>query len=236
VQFQAAAAKVHKYAQSESGDTVEMVERPHGGLSFVLADGQRSGRSAKLIANLVARKAISLLGEGVRDGAAARASHDYLRTHRLSQVSADLVIVSLDLASRTLVISRNGPPVLLFEPAGAQVLNGRTEPLGIHAGTKPTIAEVPLQSGLWAVAFSDGLLDAGVRYGQAMSAEGWLHMVAGWGQLPAEELANRLLDRALELDRGRPEDDVSILVAGVYPGADAREARHLSVCVPVPDM
>ena len=38
VQF--AVAKISKYASSESGDTLEMVERPHGGISFVLADGQ----------------------------------------------------------------------------------------------------------------------------------------------------------------------------------------------------
>ena len=69
-----AVAKVGKYATSESGDTFEMVERPRGGLSFVLADGQRSGKSAKFISNLVARKAISPLGEGVRDEAAARAA------------------------------------------------------------------------------------------------------------------------------------------------------------------
>ena len=85
-----AVAKVAKYATGESGDTVETIERPHGGLSVVLVDGQRSGRSAKLISNIVARKAVSLLGEGVRDGAAARAAHDYLRTHRSGQVSAEL--------------------------------------------------------------------------------------------------------------------------------------------------
>jgi hypothetical protein len=73
-----AVAKTPKYATSESGDTLEMIERPGGGLSFVLVDGQRSGRSAKAISNLVARKAISLLAEGVRDGAAARAASDYL--------------------------------------------------------------------------------------------------------------------------------------------------------------
>jgi hypothetical protein len=66
VEVQVAVAKVAKYATSESGDTVEMTERPHGGLSFVMVDGQRSGRSAKAISNLVARKAISLLAEGVR--------------------------------------------------------------------------------------------------------------------------------------------------------------------------
>ena len=39
-----AVAKINKYASAESGDTVELVERPHGGISIVVADGQRSGR------------------------------------------------------------------------------------------------------------------------------------------------------------------------------------------------
>ena len=233
MEFQAAAVKVRKYASHESGDTIEMVERPHGGLSFVLADGQRSGRPAKLISNLVARKATSLLGEGVRDGAAARASHDYLRTHRSGQVSADLIIVSLDLVSGTIVISRNGPPVLLLESAGGRVLGDACEPIGIHPGTKPIIVEVPLQPGVRAVAFSDGLLEAGQRYGEAVPAEGWLRVLAEAGPLPAQELAERLLERALQLERERPQDDLSILAVGAYADGDARGARRLAVRVPL---
>ncbi len=116
MEVQIGAAKVPKYASRESGDSLEIIERPHGGISAVLVDGQRSGRSAKIIANIVARKAISLLGEGVRDGAVARASHDYLRTHRSGQVSAELQIVSVDLVTRTLVLSRNSAcPALLVQ-------------------------------------------------------------------------------------------------------------------------
>ena len=74
--LQIGVAKINKYASSESGDTLEVVERPGGGLSVVLADGQRSGKSAKLISNMVVRKVITLLAEGVRDGAAARAASD----------------------------------------------------------------------------------------------------------------------------------------------------------------
>ena len=70
LELQVAVAKVGKYAVSESGDTVEVVERPHGGLSMVMVDGQRSGKSAKAISNIVTRKTISLLADGVRDGAA----------------------------------------------------------------------------------------------------------------------------------------------------------------------
>ena len=47
MEIQLAVAKIAKYAMSESGDTVEVIERPHGGVSVVLVDGQRSGRSAK---------------------------------------------------------------------------------------------------------------------------------------------------------------------------------------------
>jgi len=107
LELQVGVAKVGKYATSESGDTLEMIERAHGGLSLVLVDGQRSGSAAKRISNLVARKAVSLLAEGVRDGAAARATHDYLRAYRQGKVSAELNIVSLDLVTRTIVISRN---------------------------------------------------------------------------------------------------------------------------------
>ncbi len=66
VEVRIAVSKVRKYATSESGDTVEIVERPNGGLSVVLADGQSSGKGAKAISNLVVRKVISLLAEGVR--------------------------------------------------------------------------------------------------------------------------------------------------------------------------
>ena len=64
MEVQLAVAKVNKYATSESGDTLEIVERPNGGLSVVLADGQTSGRGAKAISQMVVRRVIGLLAEG----------------------------------------------------------------------------------------------------------------------------------------------------------------------------
>lgn len=147
-----AVAKAPKYAVRESGDTVEVVERPNGGFSLIMADGQRSGRSAKAISNLAVRKAINLLTEGVRDGAVARAAHDYLRTARSGQVSAELIMVSVDLETRTLVISRNSQcPVLIGQ---TEVIEGRphtvwqpldepTDPIGIRTRARPAITELP---------------------------------------------------------------------------------------------
>jgi hypothetical protein len=80
MEVQIAVAKINKYASLESGDTLEVVERPNGGVSVVLADGQTSGRGAKAVSMMVVRKVIGLLAEGVRDGAAARAASDALYT------------------------------------------------------------------------------------------------------------------------------------------------------------
>ena len=157
LEVQVAVAKINKYATSESGDTVELVERPKGGFSVVVADGQRSGRSAKAISNIVARKAVQLLSEGVRDGAAARAAHDYLYTNRGGKVSATLNIISVDIRTRTLVISRNNEsPVLVHTAAdGFYLLDEPSVAVGVHRSTKPVIAEVPIEVNTLVVAFTD---------------------------------------------------------------------------------
>jgi serine phosphatase RsbU (regulator of sigma subunit) len=238
LELEVAVAKVSKYAVSESGDSVELIERPHGGLSLVVVDGQRSGKSAKAISNIVARKAVSLLADGVRDGAAARAAHDYLRTLRGGQVSATLNVLSLDLVTRTIVVSRNSHcPVLLAHNAGDDVrmLDESSTAIGIHRGTRPVITEIPIEPDLDVVVFTDGVLSAGVRYGEKLDVVEFVHR-----QLKdqpdgarARHLADALLARAVELDRGRPGDDVTVVVTSVVARRQPDDVRRLSVRLPI---
>jgi serine phosphatase RsbU (regulator of sigma subunit) len=232
MEVQVAVAKVAKYTTGESGDTVEMIERPHGGLSFVMVDGQRSGRSAKAISNLVARKAIALLAEGVRDGAAARAAHDYLFTYRGGQVQATLNILSVDMVSRTIVLSRNSHcPILVMADAGLRLLDQPSDPVGVYRGTKPLVTELPLQPATTLVQFTDGLLHAGVRYGRTFDIPGALQSLCSAESCDAQTIADQLLAQALTLDQGRPGDDITVLVltvrareqtAGPFPAVDVR--------------
>ena len=130
LELQVAVAKVSKYAVSESGDTVETIERPHGGLSLVLVDGQRSG-----------------------------------------QVSATLDIVSVDLATRTIVVSRNShcPVIVVTGPNDSlSLLDEPSEAIGIHARTRPVIAELPITLDTHVIVFTDGLMTAGERHGQPL--------------------------------------------------------------------
>lgn len=238
LELQVAVAKVSKYAVSESGDTVEVIERPHGGLSLVMVDGQRSGKSAKAISNMVTRKAVSLLADGVRDGAAARAAHDYLRTMRGGQVSATLNIVSVDLGTLTIVISRNShcPVIVLRGGEGEiQILDEPSQAIGIHARTRPVIHEIPIAQDLHVILYTDGVLAAGQRYGQQLDAPALVRekLALCSGETCARALADALLGRAVELDQGRPGDDISVVVVSVVALQQLDEVRRLSVRFPI---
>ena len=242
IEIQIAVAKVSKYASSESGDTVEVVERPHGGISIVVSDGQRSGRSAKAISNVVARKAMSLIAEGVRDGAVARATHDYLRTNRGGKVSAELVIASVDLVTETLVLSRNSRcPVLVQRDGGPEWLDEQCDAIGIYRNTKPNIVELPLVPGLTAVVFTDGIWSAGHRSGGAMDVAGAASLNEGskaTGDVgarvsTAKGIADRVLEAALELDNGRPRDDSTVLVIKVGMHEWEQKIRRMEISLPI---
>jgi len=213
VEVQIAVSKINKYASSESGDTVEVIERPNGGMSVVLADGQSSGRGAKWISSMVVRKVISLLSEGVRDGAAARAASDYLFTERRGRVSATLNIVSVDLQTRTLVITRNNPaPVVLVTDNNICLFEEESQPIGIYRGTRPLINEIPLEADTVVVVFSDGITHAGSRDGQSIDITTCLEGLLEEELPTAEFIADNLLNHAMMLDHGRPVDDISIVV------------------------
>ncbi|MBK8988062.1 MAG: SpoIIE family protein phosphatase [Chloroflexi bacterium] len=233
VQF--AVAKISKYASSESGDTLEMIERPHGGISLVLADGQRSGKSAKAISNVVARKAIQLLAEGVRDGAAARAAHDYLYTYRGGKVSSTLNILSADARTKTFVISRNNEaPVIVHTPtAGLYLLDEPSQSVGVRQNTKPVITEIPIEERVLIVVFTDGLRHAGSPSGSHLyDPLAAVARMLGTGIWSPRTIADTLLEEALAIEHGRPKDDISVLVTAVLPHAQ-NDIRRLEVHMPL---
>jgi serine phosphatase RsbU (regulator of sigma subunit) len=240
--IQIAVAKTNKYASRESGDTVEVVERPQGGFSVILADGQGSGQAAKSLSHLVTTKAVGLIKDGVRDGVAARAVSDYLYAYRGGKVSATLSILSVDLATQTLVLLSNSHcPVLLSISGGEVALVPETpsNPIGIYAATRPMMSEVPIQENVWAIAYSDGLMGAGRRDGRLIDLATLVADCLHAGVTSAREVADYLLMRALELDANRPSDDMTVAVVAILPLPDPEEnkvvplVRRMEVRVPV---
>jgi len=233
MEVQIAAAKINKYAVSESGDTLEVVERPSGGVSVVLADGQTSGRGAKAVSMMVVRKVIGLLAEGVRDGAAARAASDALFTEKHGKVTCTLNIASIDLHSNTIVLGRNNPvPTFISRGERIDILEEESVPLGTSRNVRPVITELAIESGLMIIIFTDGIIHAGERRGQPMNVQEVIRSVTEDQDPTPQQLADSLLAHAISLDDNRPADDISVLVLKVT-SRTGDDVRRMSVRLPI---
>lgn len=228
-----AIAKTSKYGTRESGDTAEVVERPTGGLSVVTVDGQGSGRAAKTLSLLLTSRAVALLKDGARDGAVARAVSDFLLAYRHGQVSATLDILSVDLATRTVVLTRNAvTPALVWHGGAIEVLPPGPRPIGLYVRTRPTVREFSLEEGLRVLTMTDGVAHAGERAGL-----GPFDVAAFVAGLPADTdavgLADAVVGEALRRDGDRPHDDQTAVALVVRGQAEPTAIRRLSVTLPL---
>ncbi len=233
MEIQLSVAKAIKYASVESGDTLEVVERPMGGVSVVLVDGRDSGQNAKSISSMVVRKVISLLADGVRDGAAARAASDYLFMERGGTSSVYMNILSADLQTQTIVISRNNPtPVFIAQGNHVECVSSESLGVGHTRNIRPAITEVPLREGTTIVMYTDGIAQAGARFGHSLDICSMTQAYLDEQEPSAQYVADSLLGHALRLDQNEPNDDMSVVVLRVI-SKESDNIRRLGIRLPV---
>lgn len=213
-----AVAKIDKFGASTSGDTVEVIERPNGGISVVLADGQANGESQKSISTMVAHQVIDHISRGVRDGASIRAASNHIFAEHQGKIRSDLNVLSVDLQTNTLLISRNSPvPVFLIDDEKVDCLGTESTPIGFRKDIAPTIVELSIRPGMAMIIFSDGIYSAGRKNQQNPDICTTLEALIEGQDLYAQEIADFLLSRSIRLDDGRPRDDMSVVVLLVTP-------------------
>ena len=187
------------------------------------------GHAAKSLSMMVSSKAVSLLKEGVRDGASARATHDFLHAYRHGRVSATLDIVSVDLADKTILVTRNSATPYLVRRNGAfDRHDSSSGPIGLYRHTRPAIDQYPIEAGLTVVIFSDGIVNAGHRIGQPFDVLAYVRDSLS-GESLAHDIADGVLAAAVAADNGRPNDDMTVVAVTIVPvEADCRRGRTAS--------
>jgi serine phosphatase RsbU (regulator of sigma subunit) len=227
-------AKTEKYASRQSGDTVELIERPGGGFSLVMIDGQGSGKAAKTLSLLLSAKAVGLIKDGVRDGAVARATHDHLFAFRHGQVSATFDLLSVDMTTRTIVVTRNAEaPLLLLQGGETRVIPVSSGPIGRYQWTRPEVMQFPVKAGVTIAMFTDGIPHSG-RRGQLPAVD--FEALASRTLLAdrsATDISDAILLHALERDTERPGDDMAVVVVKIREEEAPIAVRRLSAQFPV---
>ena len=147
---------------------------------------------------------------------------------------ATLNVVSVDLVTKTVVISRNSHcPVIVADHHGVRALDAPSQPVGIYPGTKPVITELPIAPHTWLVVFTDGVLAAGDRYGARLDVVKLVTDFLDAGAGDAQAMADAILERSVDLDRGRPLDDISVLVLAIVPRVREDSVRRMMVSFPI---
>jgi serine phosphatase RsbU (regulator of sigma subunit) len=183
---------------------------------------------------LVSSKAVSLLKEGIRDGAVARGAHDFLHAYRHGRVSATLDIVSVDLASSSLVVTRNsGAPYAVRENGSFSLRQTESGPIGLYRHTRPSIEQFSLTEGLTVVVFSDGIVNAGLRWQQPFQPLEFLASSVPH-RTSAHEIADGVLAAAMAADQGRPNDDMTVAAVAIVPTEQQQAVRTFRTSLPFP--
>lgn len=233
MEIKIAIAKIDKEGTGISGDTVEVTERPNGGISIVLADGSKNGRSSKAISTLVTHRVLDHISAGVRDGASIRAAAKSIFEEYKGSVQANLCVTSVDLQTNTVIVSRNhSMPVFLISEDTVDCLSSESERFGSQADANPTIIELPIQTEMALVLFSDGIFMAGQQSQQTMDICTTIAAFIEEQEPTAQEIADFLLNRAIRLDGGQPKDDMSVIVL-LVSSRPTDTIRRMNISIPL---
>lgn len=218
MELRIAVAKTDRFGSGTTGDTVETTERPNGGISIVLADGQKEGQDSKAISTMVSHKVIEYITQGCRDSMAIRATSNRIFKEYNGKVKANLNILSADLQTNTIVISRNNPvPVFLVTEGQVDTLNEESSPIGDQMDICPSIVELAIIPDMLIIMMSDGVYHAGQPETNEMDILTAIEALVEEQEPSAKEIADTLLSRAMRLDSDRPKDDMSVVVMLVSP-------------------
>ena len=199
----------------------------------MLVDGQGHGFPAKMLSLQLTSKAVSLIKEGVRDGAVARAVHDYLHAYRGGRVSATLDMLSLDLGTNHVLLTRNADvPAIAFRDGTWHLLPTAAGPIGVRRHARPAIDQFDVTLGLSVVLFTDGIAHAGERFGAPFDPVAILS-AGGAIAANAQTLADTLLAAAVAADRGRPNDDMTVIALTIMARQEQAVTRHLTATIPL---
>lgn len=209
-------AKTNKYTTTGRGDGLEVIERPAGGMTVVLADGHGGSRSVSGISSMAVLKAAQLIVEGVRDGSVARAVFDYFSAVQEGNFSVALTLIGADTESGNLLLCRNtNCPILVRHEFGVDIYDEPAQSIGANKNVKPLTIQRPLEEGLIVATFSDGVLNAGRKRGRGLEMKNLVRQLEESRPEDAQYLADSLLERAMGLDSYEALDHMTVVVMGI---------------------
>lgn len=226
-------SKVNQHGVLVSGDTLEIIERPAGGLSVVLATGQKSGTNSKAVSSDVAHHITYRLSQGLKDSQVMQEVSNILFSKSNGRQIAFAGILSIDLESQSILLSSNNPiPVYTVHSGITKCLKGEAVPLGSTINVQPAISQLPLEHGFTIVLLSEGFSRAGIHVHDQIDICTLIDSMLDDQNPSAQDIADTIILEALRLDEGQPQNDYSAVVVSVKT-KQISLIRKMTVLLPI---
>ncbi|MCL2544563.1 MAG: SpoIIE family protein phosphatase [Clostridia bacterium] len=204
-----------KHAEAVAGDG-QMVQRlPRGLQLLALSDGMGSGPRASRESRATLLLLRQCLVAGYTRAQALVAVNELLLSCGGEDMFATMDLCLLDLHTGEAAFEKLGACTsYVVRGQSCRPIAGETLPLGILTGVRPRSCRMRLREGDLVVMLSDGVADA-----YPGGEESVIRVLAKLHALPAQSIADALLQRALAVQSDRPRDDMTALCARLQTAA-----------------
>lgn len=203
-------AKAVKQGSQKSGDTHSVTKIDGDKFLVALSDGMGSGDDAEKISTV----ALSLIESFYKAGLS---SNLILNTvNKILSINADDNFTALDISVIDLktcqadFIKYGSPYGFILGEKGIKIIEGNSLPLGILEELKPSVCHADLINESMLLFVTDGISDA---FG---SADEIITYLRNAPKLNPQNLADDLLNTALQLSNNCPQDDMTVVAVRLF--------------------
>lgn len=207
-------AKAVKESEKISGDNYSFCEIEQGRVIAILSDGMGSGEKACEESEKVIEMMERLIEAGFRKEAAIQIINGALAAGGQEQNMSTLDICELNLYTGACEFIKVGAACTYIKREHlVDRLSARNLPLGLFRQIEPETMYRQLEDGDYVIMLSDGILDA---LEQGIGEEILPEVIGRISHTNPGEIAGQILSYCLHQSKGKVQDDMTVLVMGVW--------------------
>ena len=210
-------ARAVKENESVSGDNFSIIESEKGKLTVLLSDGMGSGEKACADSEKVLDLMEKMVEAGYRMDSAVNLVNNALIAQGEERNMSTLDVCDLDLYDGVCEIQKIGAAASFLKRGEmVEVIESHSLPMGIFQTVEPEVVRRELMDGDYVVLMTDGVLDA---LEQNHYEDAMCRFLSGLNEQNPKEIADSLLQFVLHCSGGHVEDDMTIVVVGIWENA-----------------
>jgi stage II sporulation protein E len=215
-------ARMAKEGESVSGDTFSCLSLPKGELLLALSDGMGSGEDALEESSNVIELLEQMTEAGFSKISALKLINSlYMpESEKSGFATADVVVINLYQGDCHFI--KNGAAATwIWRRNCLERIEGQALPVGVWQEAAPYLNKTHISSGDYVIMVTDGVVDAFRGREKDLEEIFWNKKI-----INPQELAEYILEEAVKQWGGVAEDDMSVVVAGIWERDNSSEMRY----------